>query len=125
MRRLLLSASCALLLLLATAGVALMAPVTQSLGGAAGVTCSYTYDDTSALITDFTLNNEDSAAHVMTAFVLDSTTLQVIASRSVSVPAVSTRSFNVSPLGIHMVDRIGKDGTHYLGLPAPIGCAVS
>lgn len=113
-------------LLLATASTALMATVTQSLGGAGGVTCSFAYDDVSALISTFSISNQDTASHVMTVFVLNpADPTQVLASRSFTQGAQSTRNFDVSANGIHMTDRIAKDGSHYLGLPAPIGCAVS
>lgn len=100
--------------------------IVAPLGGAGGLTCSYTYDDQSALITTLTLSNQTPDRHLMSVFVLNpNDPTQILAARTFNEPPNTVDNRDVSGFGIHMVDRIAKDGSHYLGLPAPVGCAAT
>jgi hypothetical protein len=103
-----------------------MAAVVLPLGGAGGMSCSLTYDDQSALITALTMSNQTQAPHLMTVFVLNpNDPTQILAARSFNEPPGAIDARDISGFGIHMVNRTAKDGSTYLGLPAPVGCGAT
>jgi hypothetical protein len=112
----------------ATISATLAATVTQPLGSAFGglASCAFSYDDTTRVIQQFTLDNQDTITHTIAGSLIDPITLNTIATHAYVEGPHTTQILTVTALGIQMVDKVAKDGTtHYLGLPVIIGCAIS
>lgn len=101
-----------------------MTAVKVLFAGNAVVSCFYTYDDQTLLIASLSGENSDSQSHVVRLEVLDPVTFVPKFTATRTLAAGSTSSFNVSTFNVLMVDRVAKNGVHYLGFPFILGCAI-
>lgn len=100
-----------------------MASVTRTACGADNgkVHIDYTFDDQSLLLTGVSLHNDGTTAGTVIAQVFNPQGA-LLFTDTLAIGAGASKAANVSPLGIHMVNMVGRGGVSVPQLPGTLVC---